>query len=92
MVGKDRHYDFQGDDRHCVYCETIKEDEYSFVLLCSLYENLRKEYIPNFQLRNRTHESFVTLMSCTNAETIKQLSMYLYIAFKTRNNFLLGRE
>ena len=34
MVEKGRHYDIQGDDRHCEYCETIKEDEYHFVLLC----------------------------------------------------------
>ena len=80
MVEKGRHYDIQGGDRHCVYCETIKEDEYHFVLLCPLYENLRMEYIPNFHLRNRTHDSFVTDV-CKNAETIKKLGMYLYFAF-----------
>ena len=89
MVEKGRHYDIQGGDRHCVYCETIKEDEYHIVLLCPLYENLRMEYIPIFYLRNRTHDSFVTLMSCKNAETIKKLCMYLYFAFEKRNDFLV---
>ena len=47
------------------------------------------EYIPNFHLRNRTHERFVTLMSCINAETIKQLTLYLHFACKTSKTFCL---
>ena len=92
MIEKGRHFNISKEFRNCVYCECYIEDEHHFLLICPLYENLRYKYIPQHFTHNINHYSFINLMSTENAETIRNLAMYIYFAFKLRNDFLMGKE
>ena len=40
-------------ERKCQNCNAL-EDEYNFVLECSLYNELRKQYIPSFYRKKKS--------------------------------------
>lgn len=59
------------DQRICQKCElNTVENEHHFILICPEYENLRRIYLPNDILRNRTHENLVSLFSSINYATL----------------------
>jgi hypothetical protein len=41
MVENGRHFNIDREHRDCMYCESMLEDEYHFLIVCSLYANLR---------------------------------------------------
>ena len=92
MIEKGRHYSILLEDRNCVYCEECLEDEFHFVLICPLYSEVRSKYIKENYVLNATFDKFCNLMSTSNANTIRNLAMYLYYAFEVRNDFLQGTE
>ena len=70
--------------RFCSMCNVKIEDEYHVVLKCPLYENLRKQLIPNFFRVRPSMYKMTILINCTNEKTIKALAKFLYLAFKLR--------
>ena len=74
-------------ERICLICSTL-EDEYHFVLVCSLYQDLRKLYINKYYWKRPNMYKFIELMSNENVTTLKNLSVYVYKAFKIRNDTL----
>ena len=50
MVEKGRYHNIGREERTCVFCEIVVEDEFHFVLICPLYESIRQKYIPQYYL------------------------------------------
>jgi hypothetical protein len=76
-------------ERHCVFCDKPDiEDEYHFVLVCSLYVDLRKKYIGNYYYKRPSVYKFVELMSSNKAVEILKLSKYVFEAFDIRKDAL----
>ena len=87
-IEKGRHFNIPREFRYCCYCETIVEDEIHFVLNCPLYDELRLKYIDRRFIGSPCTLKFNRLMSSRNEEVVKNLSMYLYYAFKIRKEFI----
>ena len=92
MIEKGRHYQIPREFRNCIYCECYIEDEFHFILVCPLYEDLRVQYIPHNFIQARNVLSFIQLMSVNNEETIRNLAMFIHYAYKKRRDFLSGME
>ena len=92
MVEKGRHHNILLENRNCVYCETILEDEYHFTLICPLYVETRAKYIGENYTVDPNYIKFCNLLSSTSEITVRNLAMYIYYALDQRNDFLSGRQ
>lgn len=74
-------------DRKCIFCNKL-EDEYHFLLECSLYKDLRKIYVPKYVYNRPNMEKFKYIMSTENIKIMQKLATFVYKAFKIRENAL----
>jgi hypothetical protein len=88
MVEKGRHFNIDREHRDCMYCESMLEDEYHFLIVCSLYANLRSYYIPLYYYQYPNVQKFYSLMATEDESLIRNVAMYIYYAMKERDNFL----
>ena len=72
-------------ERKCQNCNVL-EDEYHFVLECSLYNELRKQYIPSFYRKNPSMQKCIQLLNIENPSLLRKLSCYVHKAFDIRTN------
>ena len=74
-------------DRKCISCD-ILEDEFHFVLECSLYKELRLQYIKKYYYYRRPNiPKFVELLTSTNVNVKRNLSFFVYIAMALREKY-----
>ena len=71
------------DERKCITCNKL-EDEFHFLLECSLYNDLRNHYIKKYYWKSPNILKLEELMSTTNKRIISYLSLYIFKAFKIR--------
>ena len=71
-------------ERKCRTCG-ILEDEYHFVLECTLYKELREKFIPKYFWQRPNMYKFITLINSEKDITIKKLGLYTCNAFKLQN-------
>ena len=71
------------DDRVCLICGVL-EDEFHFMLECSLYNDERKKYIKRYYWQRPNMPKFIQLMSSENASVIKNIAIFIEKAFKIR--------
>ena len=64
------------------------EDEYHFVIVCPLYENLRKMYLKPYYYRRPNVFKFTELMKSDKQSIVKNISKFVYYAFKIRTSLL----
>ena len=77
-TGVDRH------NRKCFLCTKGDiEDEFHFVFICPLYQELRSQYISRYYYTNPSMLKLIQLLNA-NGNTLKRLSMFITQAFKTR--------
>ena len=76
-------------DRKCLVCDKL-EGEYHFVVECSLYDNIRKQYIPKKYWIRPNMVKFIELINSESNIVIRTLGMFIYHAFILRNNTLYG--
>jgi len=69
----------------CPLCRKAKEDEIHFVLCCPVLHELRNVFIPSKYHSKPCLFKLNMLMSSTNETIVKQLTIYLYKAFKMRS-------
>ena len=74
-------------DRKCKNCN-ILEDEFHFILECPLYQQLRKKYVNMYFLKRPNIPKFISLINSENEIEIRNLSIYIFKAFKKRNTIL----
>ena len=66
------------DERICRYCNlNMIENEYHFLLVCSLYRDLRRKYFKNYYCRWPTLNKFDDLLSKQTKQMTLNLSKYL---------------
>jgi len=77
--------------RYCKYCLNLNidviEDEYHFVMICPLYENIRQLYLSRFCII-RSPEMFIRLMSSKSEIVLNNLSKFVFTAFNIHTNFM----
>ena len=73
------------DDRKCRICGTL-EDEFHFILECTLFEDLRKRYTKRYFWVRPNIPKFVELMTSGNKHIIRNLGNYTFECLKIRNN------
>ena len=73
------------EERKCIHCNEL-DDEYHFVLECSLHDRIRKLYIPRYYQTHPSMYTFIELMSTTVSGTLKNLAKYCYTAETQRAN------
>ena len=69
-------------ERKCSTCN-VKEDEYHFVLVCSMYNDLRTVYIPVYYRRRSNMQQFVELNE--NEDVNKKLCVFVHKACVIRS-------
>ena len=74
-------------ERKCTVCHVL-EDEYHFVLECSLYQDLRKKYISKYFWSGPNMFKFLELLNSSNTSCIRKLCCYIFHSFKLRTEFL----
>ena len=68
----------------CPLCRSSEDNEIHFLLCCPGLSKLRKELIPAKYHRNPNLFKMALLMSCKAQQTVQNLCIYLYRAFKIR--------
>ena len=71
------------DDRLCLICGVL-EDEFHFMLECSLYNDERKKYIKRYYWQRPNMPKFIQYMSSEKAFVIKNIAIFIEKAFKIR--------
>jgi len=71
---------------------SILEDEYHFVLVCSLYINLRKQFIPSYCWKRPSMFKLIDLLNSNNVCLMQKLGSFINYAFKIRSDTLYLRR
>jgi hypothetical protein len=74
-------------NRKCQFCDDI-EDEYHFVLICPIYKELRKAFIPHYYYNKANMFKFVELLTTDNINTIRKYCMFIHKSFLLRNEVM----
>ena len=64
-------------ERKCSSCEDL-EEEYHFLLVCPMYTELRRKYLPEYYHQRPNMLKFVELMSSKKSNIITKLANYMY--------------
>jgi hypothetical protein len=82
VVEKGRNFNIDRGHRDCMYCESMLEDEYHFLIVCSLYATLRYYYIPLYLYQYPNVEKFYSLIVTKDKSLICYVAMYIHNAMK----------
>ena len=72
----------QYESRLCRVCHKL-DDEYHFLLECNIYAELRARLMPIYYLVRASMYKCIQLLSSNNRKTVRLLSKYVYLAFRT---------
>ncbi len=75
------------DNRRCSLCACL-EDEYHFILECTMYTDIRKTYIRSYFYRRPNMVKFIQLIQSENSSIVRNLGVYIFKAFQIRNENL----
>ena len=73
-------------ERKCHLCNVL-EDEYHFVLECTLYAEIRRTYIDKIYYLRPTVVTFVELLTSHNSNVNRKLAMYVFKAIDVRKTY-----
>jgi len=75
------------DERICFLCDDGDvEDECHFLLKCSFFNDYRMKYFPSCLNVRPTMTNFITFMTSTNEQVLKEIATYCHFALHTRYN------
>ena len=81
-----RHESIAYEQRLCTLCNyNLVEDEFHFVMMCPIYENLRSIYMPILGNRDRNVENFYALFNGNYHDTLN-LAKFIFHANHFRSN------
>ena len=72
--------------RYCFKCPNKIEDEYHFLVECSMYTDIRRELIPRYYWTCPSMFKVQQLFSITSPRVLKGLAKYVFLAFKIRQS------
>ena len=88
QVKTGRHMGVERRNKKCTFCTRSDiEDEYHFVLICPIYQQLRTHYISRYYYRQPSMLKFVQLLK-SSGSTVRRLSAFITKAFEVRNSVL----
>ena len=76
------------EDRICNLCNMEVETEYHFLLICSYYHSLRKQYLPTYFFNYPPEMKFKHLMELNDFQLKTNLCKYIIEALKLRAELL----
>ena len=71
-------------DRKCQFCDTL-EDEFHFLFECTMFTELRKQYIKPYFWKRPNIIKFTKLLCSENKTTVINMSMYICKSFELRD-------
>lgn len=72
-------------ERICSVCTLNEiEDEFHFMLICPLYNDMRLKYLPQYCFINPTRVKFIAMLQTEQRILLLNLSKYIYFATKRR--------
>ena len=75
------------DNRICKSCNVL-EDEFHFILECTLFQTLGKTYIKKYFWNRPNMPKLIELITTANIIMLKNLSVYIEKAFRLRNEIV----
>ena len=75
-------------DLLCPLCKESIEDEFHFVLICPVLNEIRKTFIPGKYYSRPCRFRLSLLMSSENENIVRNVAMYLFKAFQMKEQFL----
>ena len=85
LIEEGRFRNIPRNERICTRCNMgVIENEYHFLLICSLYRGLWKAYFPKYFLRWPSTFKFKQLLSSFKRTTTKNLAKFTRLAFDLR--------
>jgi hypothetical protein len=75
-------------ERKCIFCNCL-EDEFHFLLECSLYTDIRKRFLKPYYWKHPNILKLISLMNTTNKDEIKNIAVFIHRGFQIRNNNIL---
>ena len=89
MIEEGRYRGVERNERVCPLCTmNVVEDEYHFRLVCPMYRELRKKYLPSFYCRWPSKNKFIKLLNDNQVSVLKKLAKFVYIANEKRLSLL----
>ena len=70
----------------------VLEDEFHFVIECKIFIELRTKYIPKYYWKRPSMYKFIELLNTTKVKLLRNLRVYVYLAFKCRTDLLYGTQ
>ena len=84
-----RHQNIVRDQRKCLCCDLNDiEDEYHFILICPLYNDIRTLYIPTYYSNRPNMFKFTNLLNIDKTSILNKLAIYCIKSFKLRDTHL----
>ena len=83
-----RHASIDKANRLCRHCQEAIEDEYHFLRVCKAYSDLRNKHLPRTYIIGPNYNKFNILMASENEPIVMSIAMYLYCAFRLRQDLL----
>ena len=74
---------FDKRDTKCDFCETAIEDEYHFLLKCTLYSDLRAKFLVNV-----LSTPVFKILECKDLNTTRQVAKFIFHAMKRRSSMI----
>ena len=68
-----------------MYTLSNVDDEYHFILECSLLNDLRKKYIDKKYWLRPNMQKCIALINSQNALTLRKLASFTFLGFKVKN-------
>ena len=83
-----RHLNIPRENRLCPYCnQNMVENEYHFLLTCTKYYELRKQYLKKYYYQWPTINKFESLMSSKSTKTINNVARFIFAATRQNTEF-----
>ena len=77
------------EDRTCNLCNMEVETEYYFLLICSYYHSLRKQYLQTYFFNSPSEMKFKHLMDLNDVQLKTNLCKFIIEALKLRAELLM---
>ena len=73
-----RHRNVIREDRKCTLCRlNDKVDDDHFTLICSFYNDLRKEYLQKYYYVKQNFHKYISLMNSSKLKVLNNLAIYI---------------
>ena len=88
-IERGRYNKIERSNRICQLCKNDVEDEYHFMLICPVFQDLRTKFIKLYYRQNPSFFKYIQLMCTHNSKDLINIGKYIYLAYRLRRSLLL---